>query len=85
MLNCVLDMVDKTKKGINVLQVKTLQFQKQIENYEYEVKQKNNELISNALRQTEEKIAEIQKRAGKNIFSKKVYILKLKNFKYFFL
>ena len=78
-------MVDKTKKGINVLQVKTLQFQKQIENYEYEVKQKNNELISNALRQTEEKIAEIQKRAGKNIFSKKVYILKLKNFKYFFL
>ena len=65
MLNCVLDMVGKTKQGLNVLQTKTIQFQKHIENYESEIKRKNNELISNAIRQTEEKIVEIKKRAGK--------------------
>lgn len=61
-------MVGKTKKGIDLLHVKTIEFQKQMENYESEVKRKNNELISNALRQTEEKILEIKKRAGMNLF-----------------
>ena len=61
-------MVSKTKKGINLLHTKTIEFQKQIENYESEVKRKNNELITNALRQTEEKILEIKKRAGKKHF-----------------
>lgn len=64
MLNCVVDMINKTKHGINLLQSKALNFQKQIENYDSEMKRKYTDLISNAMKVSEEKISVIKKRAG---------------------
>jgi hypothetical protein len=63
MLNCIVDMVGKTKRAINVLQTKTVQFHRHSDNYESELKRKQTELMATTIKQAEDKVNEIKRKA----------------------
>ncbi|CAK1590743.1 unnamed protein product [Parnassius mnemosyne] len=58
MLNCILSMVEKTKRALAILQ------QRGVETTESnEIKRAANEIMASAVRQTEERVAEVRRRA----------------------
>ncbi|CAG4983133.1 unnamed protein product [Parnassius apollo] len=58
MLNCILSMVEKTKRALAILQ------QRGVETIESnEIKRAANEIMATAVRQTEERVAEVRRRA----------------------
>ncbi|XP_028409966.1 protein CBFA2T3-like [Dendronephthya gigantea] len=71
MLQCILGMVEKTKRAITVLQQRTTQdrdelvawARKTAEEAEQEVKRRANELVSKTIKQTEERVSDVKRRA----------------------
>lgn len=67
MLNCILSMVEKTKRALSILQQRNTQditndwFRKQ--DASVDLKKAANEIMIQAVRQTEERVADVKKRA----------------------
>lgn len=67
MLNCILSMVEKTKRALTILQQRNSQdltndwFRKQ--DVSGDLKKAANEIMIHAVRQTEDRVAEVRKRA----------------------
>ncbi|KPJ03028.1 PREDICTED: protein CBFA2T3 [Papilio xuthus] len=58
MLNCILSMVEKTKRALAILQQRGLETTES-----NEIKRAANEIMASAVRQTEERVAEVRRRA----------------------
>ncbi|CAB3993781.1 CBFA2T1-like isoform X5 [Paramuricea clavata] len=71
MLQCILGMVEKTKRAITVLQQRTSQDREELvawarktaEEAEQEVKRRANDLVSKTIKQTEERVSDVKRRA----------------------
>ncbi|KAM7444808.1 transcription corepressor [Porites harrisoni] len=71
MLQCIIGMVDKTKRAVSVLQTRCNQDREELlawarktaEETEAEVKRRAGELMAKTLQQTEERVAEVKRRA----------------------
>ncbi|XP_046842209.1 protein CBFA2T1-like isoform X2 [Xenia sp. Carnegie-2017] len=71
MLQCILGMVEKTKRAITVLQQRNIQdrdelmswARKTAEEAEQDVKRRANDLVSKTIKQTEERVSEVKRRA----------------------
>jgi hypothetical protein len=67
MLNCILDMVGKTKRAMALLQTKTIQFHRQSDSYEGEIKRKQADLITTTIKHAEDRVNEIKKKADEAV------------------
>ena len=63
MLNCILEMVTKSKRVLFVLQQKDIHLRRLIETNELEWRRRHAELLT----QTDDRISEIRRKAGKDI------------------
>jgi len=74
MLNCILGMVDKTKRALAVLQERSLRdreelavwMRRQAEGMDQDVKKHTNDMMAFTVRQTEDRVSEVRRRAGKD-------------------
>lgn len=62
MLNCILSMVEKTKKALGILQERGMT---ETNLPDWSRKKSTEEVLAQTIRQTEEKIENIKKKAGK--------------------
>ncbi|XP_070199512.1 protein CBFA2T1-like isoform X2 [Littorina saxatilis] len=71
MLNCILGMVDKTKRALAVLQERSLRdreelsvwMRRQAEGLDHDVKKHTNDMMAFTVRQTEDRVTEVRRRA----------------------
>ncbi len=61
MLNCILEMVTKSKRVLFMLQQKEIHFRRLIETNDLEWRRRHAELLT----QTDDRIAEVRRKAGK--------------------
>ena len=72
MLHCIIDMVDKTKRALNVLQERSTRDREELqmwmrrhaEGLDQDMKKRTSELMATTLRQTEDRVTEVKRRAG---------------------
>lgn len=73
MLNCIIGMVDKTKRALAVLQERSLRdreelslwMRRHVEGMDVDMKKRSNDLMAHTLRQTEDRVSDVRRRAGK--------------------
>lgn len=65
MLNCILSMVEKTKKALGILQERGMT---ETSFPDWNRKKSTEEILAQTVRHTEERIEIIKKKAGKNYF-----------------
>lgn len=73
MLHCIVGMVDKTKRALSVLQERSqrdreelaLWMRRQAEGMDNDMKKRTSEMMATTLRQTEDRVSEVKRRAGK--------------------
>lgn len=71
MLNCIIGMVDKTKRALAVLQERSLRdreelslwMRRQAEGLDHDIKKRSSDMMSHTLRQTEDRVADVRRRA----------------------
>ncbi|XP_048771157.1 protein CBFA2T1-like isoform X4 [Ostrea edulis] len=71
MLNCIIGMVDKTKRALAVLQERSLRDREELslwmrrhaEGLDVDMKKRSNDLMAHTLRQTEDRVADVRRRA----------------------
>lgn len=71
MLNCIIGMVDKTKRALAVLQERSLRdreelslwMRRQAEGMDQDIKKRSSDMVSHTLRQTEERVTDVRRRA----------------------
>lgn len=72
MLNCIIGMVDKTKRALAVLQERSLRDREELslwmrrhaEGMDVDMKKRSNDLMAHTLRQTEDRVSDVRRRAG---------------------
>ena len=72
MLHCIIGMVDKTKRALAVLQERSqrdreelaLWMRRQAEGLDNDMKKRTSEMMATTLRQTEDRVSEVKRRAG---------------------
>lgn len=77
MLNCIQGMVDKTKRALSVLQERSLRDREELtmwmrrhaEGMDQDVKKRTTDMMAYTVRQTEDRVLEVRRRAGKIFFS----------------
>lgn len=82
MLHCIIGMVDKTKRALAVLQERSLRDREELstwmrrhaEGMDHDMKKRHNEMMAHTLRQTEDRVSEVKRRAGGSGLSQ-VYML----------
>ena len=73
MLNCIIGMVDKTKRALAVLQERSLRDREELslwmrrhaEGLDQDMKKRSSDMIAHSIRQTEDRVTEVRRRAGK--------------------
>ncbi|XP_061166610.1 protein CBFA2T1-like isoform X2 [Saccostrea echinata] len=71
MLNCIIGMVDKTKRALAVLQERSLRDREELslwmrrhaEGLDVDMKKRSNDLMAHTLRQTEDRVTDVRRRA----------------------
>lgn len=71
MLNCIIGMVDKTKRALAVLQERSLRDREELslwmrrhaEGMDVDMKKRSNDLMAHTLRQTEDRVSDVRRRA----------------------
>ncbi|XP_076112754.1 protein CBFA2T2-like isoform X4 [Mytilus galloprovincialis] len=71
MLNCIIGMVDKTKRALAVLQERSLRdreelslwMRRQAEGMDQDLKKRSSDMMSHTMRQTEDRVADVRRRA----------------------
>lgn len=71
MLNCIIGMVDKTKRALAVLQERSLRdreelslwMRRHVEGMDVDMKKRSNDLMAHTLRQTEDRVSDVRRRA----------------------
>lgn len=71
MLNCIIGMVDKTKRALAVLQERSLRDREELslwmrrhaEGLDVDMKKRSNDLMAHTLRQTEDRVSDVRRRA----------------------
>ena len=74
MLHCVMGMVDKIKRALSVLQERSTRDREELsvwmrrhaEGLDHDMKKRTTEMMANTLRQTEDRVSEVKRRAGKD-------------------
>lgn len=72
MLNCIIGMVDKTKRALAVLQERSLRdreelslwMRRQAEGMDQDLKKRSSDMMSHTIRQTEDRVTDVRRRAG---------------------
>lgn len=72
MLHCIISMVDKTKRALAVLQERGQRdrdelaywMRRQAEGLDSDMKKRTSEMMASTLRQTEDRVTEVKRRAG---------------------
>lgn len=72
MLNCIIGMVDKTKRALSVLQERSLRDREELsvwmrrhaEGMDQDVKKRTSDMMAYTMRQTEDRVSEVRRRAG---------------------
>ena len=72
MLHCIIGMVDKTKRALSVLQERSSRDREELsmwmrrhaEGLDNDMKKRTSEMMANTLRQTEDRVSEVKRRAG---------------------
>ncbi len=73
MLHCIISMVDKTKRALSVLQERShrdreelsMWMRRHAEGLDSDMKKRTSEMMASTLRQTEDRVSEVKRRAGK--------------------
>ena len=74
MLNCIIGMVDKTKRALAVLQERSLRDREELslwmrrhaEGMDSDMKKRSNDMMAHTIRQTEDRVSEVRRRAGES-------------------
>ncbi len=72
MLHCIIGMVDKTKRALAVLQERSnrdreelaMWMRRHAEGLDNDMKKRTSEMMASTLRQTEDRVTEVKRRAG---------------------
>lgn len=75
MLNCIIGMVDKTKRAMSVLQERSIRdreelslwARRQADGIDADVKKRTGDVMVYTLRQTEDRVSEVRRRAGEHL------------------
>lgn len=72
MLHCIIGMVDKTKRALSVLQERSIRDREELsvwmrrhgEGMDSDMKKRTSEMMAHTIRQTEDRVGEVKRRAG---------------------
>ena len=88
MLTCIVSMVDKTKRALAVLQERSLRDREELnafmrrhsEGFDSDMKKRHADMMATTLRQTEDRVSDVKRRAGgcANCALKTIYHTKIK-------